>query len=260
MPQIKDETWKGRHPWPEVKCSYSQRGGRPDKVWLDLGGTKRLFHIHHLENFIHYGLDYVVTPGVAEELKLVSSRVGWSRPYRSPKDELPDGPGILPQALRAGMLDTLVRLHQRGFLAFHDEALQTRPNPMRTTSANMELWRREVLKYGDWKLTPVAAHLLRGAKAWLEPQLLFYGGALPLYTLAEQLLDQAVQDRIKAVCQSFGVRANLSQREKSRMTDIYFEHAPLPGTYWLKQEQRAEDHILVGAIWKILEPLGEANP
>lgn len=37
---------------------------------------------------------------------------------------------------------------------------------------------------------------------------------------------------------------------------LFFKHEPLPGTYWLKQEDRAEGHILEGAR----EILGDVAP
>ena len=244
--------------YPPIKCSYSEgrRGGAYHlKVWLSVGTTRRLFQIGLLENFIHYGLDYRREDGV------------WALPYKSPEDELPDGPEILPKSLRKGLLEILPKLHQRGFLIFHDEALKTQPRRAKThqpgypvmNAANLALWYRQVMRNGDWKLTPMANHLFTAAKAWLTEQPLFAdSGALPCFNLSDDPLPQSTHDTVLAHCTSMGAKAKVVANRKlpegaSGLSGphLLFDHDPLPGTYWLKQEDRAEEHFLEG-VWPLL--------
>lgn len=249
--------------YPPVQCSYSEgrRGAAYHlKVWLSVGTTRRLFQIGLLENFIHYGLDMRQDrPDSPDTLSLLNP---WARPYKSPEDELPDGPGILPKSLRKGLLEILPRLHQRGFLIFHDEALKTQPRRAKThqpgypvmNAANLALWYRQVMRNGDWKLTPMANHLFTAAKAWLTEQPLFAdSGTLPCFNLSDGPLPQDTADKVVAHCTAMGTTAKIIARKSDgSLPHLWFDHDPLPGTYWLKQEERAQDHFLEG-VWKILE-------
>lgn len=238
--------------YPPVQCSYSEgrRGAAYHlKVWLSVGTTRRLFQIGLLENFIHYGLDYRREDGV------------WARPYKSPEDELPDGPGILPKSLRKGLLEILPKLHQRGFLIFHDEALKTQPRRAKThqpgypvmNAANLALWYRQVMRNGDWQLTPMAKHLFTAAKAWLAEQPLFAdSGALPCFNLSDGPLPQDISDKVLGHCTAMGTTAKIIARKSDgSLPHLWFDHDPQPGTYWLKQEERAQDHLLEG-VWPLL--------
>ena len=247
--------------YPPVQCTYSEgRHGAAyhRKVWLTVGTTRRLFEIGLLENFIHYGLDYRTNRSGCHGPK--GPIDPWALPYRSPEDELPDGPGILPKSLRRGLLEILPRLHQRGFLIFHDEALKTRPQRGHLGAGNMALWYREVLRNGDWQLTPVAKHLFTAAKAWLEEQLILAdSGAFACFSLDDNPLPQDVVDRVEAHCSAMGARAQViandpkPERKSSHAgPHLLFSHDPLPGTYWLKQEDRAQDHFLEG-VWRLIE-------
>ena len=250
---------------PPVRCSYA---ARPllRKVWLVVGTTRRLFEIGLLENFIHYGLDTVQDrPDSPDTLSLLNP---WARPYKSPEDELSDAPCRLPKSMRMGLLEILPKLHQRGFLIFHDEALNTQPRRAKThqpgypvmNAANLALWYRQVMQHGDWRLTPEATHLLTAAKAWLTEQPLFgNSGALPWFHLGDEPLPQGIVDKVVAHVATMGATAEIKANKplppgKSGLAGphLAIEHEPLPGTYWLKQEPRAEEKILEG-VWKILE-------
>ena len=250
---------------PPVQCSYAtgRRGAAYHrKVWLTVGTTKRLFEIGLLENFIHYGLDYRRNRSGCHGPE--GPIDPWALPYKSPEDELPDGPGILPKSLRRGLLDILPRLHQRGFLIFHEEALKTQPRRARTNqpgypvmnAVNLSLWYREVLRNGDWRLTPTAKHLFTAAKAWLAEQPIFAdSGTLPCFTMSEEPIPQDIQDKILAHCTRMGAKSRIiPKKPNGGMANLWFDVDPLPGTYWLKQEDRAEEHFLEG-VWKIVEPV-----
>ena len=249
-------------PLPPVQCCYS-KGRTADayhsKVWLILGTTKRLFKINLLENFIHYGLD--MRQDRQDSPDTLSLLNPWALPYRSLEDELPDAPGRLPKSMRMGLPDVLYRMHQRGFLIFHEEALLVRPRPGHISINSMDFWYRGVAEHGHWKLAPVALHLLKAAKAWLEEQDLFAdSGALPWFSLNDDPLPLNVVDQIIAVCASFGAKASISNnapRDESRKAGFVGPHLmiqrePISGTYWLKQEDRAERHIL-DAVFAVLE-------
>lgn len=254
--------------YPPVQCTYSEGRGPfyHRKVWLNVGTTRRLFEIGLLENFIHYGLDYRRNRSGCHGPE--GPIDPWALPYTSPEDELPDGPGILPKSLRRGLLEILSRLHQRGFLVFHEEALKTQPRRARTNqpgypvmnSANLAFWYRQVLRNGDWRLNPMAKHLFTAAKAWLVEQPLFAdSGALPCFGLDDDPLPQSTIDEVVAHCAGMGAKAEVIANRplppgKSGLAGphLLISREPLPGTYWLKQEDRAQDHFLEG-IWKILE-------
>ena len=240
--------------YPPVQCSYST--GRPGaayhrKVWLNVGTTRRLFEIGLLENFIHYGLEMRNHAGTHGPLGPLDP---WAVPYKKPEDELPDAPGRLPKSLRRGLLDILPRLHQRGLLLFHDEALKTRPKPGRITAHNMAIWLQQVMRDGDWKLTPMAHHLFTAARAWLAEQPIFAdSGTLPCFNLSDKPLPQDTHDKVLAHCTAMGTKSKIiSRKDDGSLPHLWFEMDPLPGTYWLKQEDRAQDHFLEG-VWKILE-------
>ena len=254
--------------YPPVQCLYStgRRGAAYHrKVWLNVGTTRRLFEIGLLENFIHYGLDMRNHTGTHGPLGPLDP---WAVPYKSPEDELADAPGRLPKSLRRGLLDILPRLHQRGFLIFHDEALKTQPRRAKThqpgypvmNSANLAVWYRHVMRDGDWRLTPMAYHLFTAARAWLAEQPIFAdSGALSCFNLSDAPLPQDTIDKLVAHCTSMGTKAKIVANRPlppggSGLSGphLWIEHDPLPGTYWLKQEDRAEDHILEG-VWEILE-------
>ena len=71
--------------------------------------------------------------------------------------------------------------------------------------------------------------------------------------MSEEPIPQDIQGKILDHCTSMGAKAKvISRKDDGSLPHLWFDMDPLPGTYWLKQEDRAQDHFLEG-IWKILE-------
>lgn len=252
--------------YPPAQCSYASPGALATsspafhrKVWLTVGTTRRLFEIGLLENFIHYGLDYRRNRSGCHGPE--GPVDPWALPYESPEDELPDGPGILPKSLRRGLLEILPRLHQRGFLVFHEEALKTQPRRARTNqpgypvmnTANLAFWYRQVMRDGDWQLTPMAKHLFTAAKAWLEAQPLCGDTGTREWSSCSPLTPEDAEALGRVEGQRMGiftevVHCPLSPKKErnlpagDRLYKLRIDPSRSSVIYWLKQDRRLREH------------------
>ncbi len=63
-------------------------------------------------------------------------------------------------------------------------------------------------------------------------------------TMSEEPIPQDIQDKILAHCTSMGAKSRIiPKKPNGGMANLWFDVDPLPGTYWLKQEDRAEEQM-----------------